>query len=174
LGGAADVGGHQVVDLGGYVRAGQVFAQAVGLDVPQPEQGPGAASSTARSSRRAIAAAVLFAVLALLWLLAARGDRPEYRRASRLFVAGTAACAVLLAGTALLPAGARIPAWGLLDAAYLAGFAAVIFSAPAQMAAHFVTDALIDRFGTLTIIVLGETLTGRAPSFRRNPFLPAH
>jgi len=127
----------------------------------------------ARGAAFAIAAAVLFAVLALLWLLAARGDRPEYRRASRLFVAGTAACAVLLAGTALLPAGARIPAWGLLDAAYLAGFAAVIFSAPAQMAAHFVTDALIDRFGTLTIIVLGETLTGRAPSFRRNPLLPA-
>jgi hypothetical protein len=42
--------------------------------------------------------------------------RPEYRRASRLFVTGTAACAVLLAGTAVLPAGARILAWGLLDA----------------------------------------------------------
>ena len=34
----------------------------------------------------AVAAVVLFAVLAVLWLLAARGDRPEYRRASRAFV----------------------------------------------------------------------------------------
>src|SRR5258706_7958004 len=115
----------------------------------------------ARGAAFAIAAAVLFAVLALLWLLAARGDRPEYRRPSRLFVTGTAACAVLLAGTALLPASARMPAWGLLDAAYLAGFAAVILTASrAQAAALTVTDALTERFGAFIIIVLGETLTG--------------
>ena len=64
-----------------------------------------------RGAAFAIAAGVLFAVLTMLWLLAARGDRPEYRRSSRLFVAGTAACAVLLVGTAFLPAGARMPAW---------------------------------------------------------------
>src|SRR6185312_13272736 len=118
-------------------------------------------AGAARGAAFAVAAGVLFAILAVLWLLAARGDRPEYRRSSRLFVAGTAACAVLLAVTALLPAGARVPAWGLLDAAYLAGFAAVILAAsPAPAAALFVTDALIERFGLLTIIVLGETLTG--------------
>jgi len=99
--------------------------------------------------------------VAVLWLLAARGDRPEFRRASRLFVAGTAAFAVLLAGTAFLPAGARVPAWGLLDAAYLAGFAAVIITAsPAQAAALLVSDSLTERFGAFIIIVLGETLTG--------------
>ena len=124
----------------------------------------------ARGAAFAVAAGVLFAILAVLWLLAARGDRPEYRRASRLFVTGTAVCAVLLAGTALLPAGARIPAWGLIDAAYLAGFAAVILVAtPAQATAGFVTDALIDRFGTLTIIVLGETLTGVVAGLAREP-----
>ena len=115
----------------------------------------------ARGAAFAVATAVLFAVLAVLWLLAARGDRPEYRRASRLFVIGTAACAVLLAATALLPAGARVLAWGLLDAAYLAGFVAVVMTAsPAQAAALFVTDSLTERFGAFTIIVLGETLTG--------------
>ena len=115
----------------------------------------------ARGAAFAIAAAVLFAVLAVLWLLAARGDRPEYRRASRLFVVGTAACAVLLAATALLPASARIPAWGLIDAVYLAGFAAVLLTAsPAQAAAMMVSDALTERFGAFVIIVLGETLTG--------------
>jgi len=114
-----------------------------------------------RGAAFAVATAVLFAVLAVLWLLAARGDRPEYRRASRLFVTGTAACAVLLAATALLPAGARVLAWGLLDAAYLAGFAAVVITAsPAQAAALIVTDSLTERFGAFTIIVLGETLTG--------------
>src|SRR5712671_3722406 len=115
----------------------------------------------ARGAAFAVAAAVLFAVLAVLWLLAARGDRPEYRRASRLFVAGTAGCAVLLAGTVLLPAGARVPAWGVVDAAYLAGFAAVLLTAgPAQAPGLIVTEALTERFGAFIIIVLGETLTG--------------
>jgi low temperature requirement protein LtrA len=114
-----------------------------------------------RGAAFAVAASVLFAVLAVLWLFAARGDSPEYRRPSRLFVIGTAACSLLLSGTALLPASARVAAWGLLDAAYLAGFAAVILTAgPAQAAALTITDALIERFGLLIIIVLGETLTG--------------
>ena len=124
----------------------------------------------ARGAAFAVAAAVLFAVLAALWLLAAHGDRPEYRRASRLFVAGTAACAALLVGTALLPASARMPAWGLIDAAYLAGFAAVILTAgPAQAAALIVTDALTERFGAFIIIVLGETLTGVVAGLASQP-----
>jgi low temperature requirement protein LtrA len=47
---------------------------------------PGAGG--ARGAPFAVATAVLFAVLALLWLLASRGDRLEYRRSSRLFVTG--------------------------------------------------------------------------------------
>jgi low temperature requirement protein LtrA len=124
----------------------------------------------ARGTAFTVAAAVLFAILAVLWLLASRGDRPEYRRPSRLYVTGTAACAVLLAGIAFLPASARIPAWGLLDAAYLAGFTAVILTAtPAQGAALTITDALIERFGTLIIIVLGETLTGVVTGLASQP-----
>jgi low temperature requirement protein LtrA len=135
---------------------------AMGAFIPEAGGSHGAAF--------AIAAAVLFAILAVLWLLAARGDRPEYRRASRLFVTGTAAWAAALAGTALLPASARIPAWGLLDAAYLAGFAIVMLAAtPAQTAALLVTDALTERFGLLTIIVLGETVTGVVAGLAREP-----
>jgi low temperature requirement protein LtrA len=126
---------------------------AMGAFIPQ--------AGGARGAAFALAAAVLFAVLALLWLLASRGDRPEYRRPSRLFVAGTAACAVLLAGTALLPADGRILAWGLLDVAYLAGYTVVILdSTPTQAAALIVSDTLTERFGAFIIIVLGETLTG--------------
>src|SRR5215469_16394607 len=62
---------------------------AMGAFIPQADGTRGAAF--------AVAAGVLFAVLTVLWLLASRGDRPEYRRASRLFVIGTAATAVLLA-----------------------------------------------------------------------------
>jgi low temperature requirement protein LtrA len=126
---------------------------AMGAFIPQAGGAHGAAF--------AVAAAVLFAILAILWLLAARGDRPEYRRASRLFNAGTAACAVLLAASALLPASPRLIAWGVLDVVYLAGFAAVIGTATSvQAAAITITDALTERFGGFMIIVLGETLTG--------------
>lgn len=125
----------------------------------------------ARGAAFAGAASALFAVLAVLWLLAARNDRPEYRRASRLFIIGTGVCALALAGTAFLPAGARIPAWGVLDAAYLAGYTAVIrTSSPAQQAAMTITDALIERFGLLIIIVLGETLTGVVAGLASEPF----
>jgi low temperature requirement protein LtrA len=130
-----------------------VVLAAMGAFIPQADGARGAAF--------AVAAGVLFAVLTVLWLLASRGDSPEFRRRSRLFVIGTAACAVLLAGTALLPAGARVPAWGLLDAAYLAGYtAAVLDSTPTQAAAMAISDALTERFGAFIIIVLGETLTG--------------
>jgi low temperature requirement protein LtrA len=115
----------------------------------------------ARGAAFAVAAGALFAVLAFLWLLAARADRPEYRRSSRLFVTGTAAFAALLVGTAFLPASVRIAAWGVLDATYLLGFGAVVLSTvPGQEAPLSVTDALIDRFDQFTIIVLGETITG--------------
>jgi low temperature requirement protein LtrA len=135
---------------------------AMGAFIPQ--------AGGARGGAFAVAAAVLFAVLTVLWLLAARGDRPEYRRASRLFVAGTAACAVLLAASALLPADARVTAWGVLDAAYLAGFAAILLTAsPAQAAALIVSDALTDRFGAFIIIVLGETLTGVVAGLSSQP-----
>src|ERR1700758_1380602 len=70
---------------------------AMGAFIPQ--------AGGARGAAFAVSAGVLFAILTVLWLLAARGDRPEYRRPSRLFVTGTAGCAVLLAGTAFLPAG---------------------------------------------------------------------
>jgi low temperature requirement protein LtrA len=135
---------------------------AMGAFIPQ--------AGGARGAAFALAAAVLFAVLALLWLLASRGDRPEYRRPSRLFVAGTAACAVLLAGTALLPAGGRILAWGLLDVAYLAGYTVVILdSTPTQAAALIVSDTLTERFGAFIIIVLGETLTGVVTGLSAEP-----
>ena len=127
----------------------------------------------ARGAAFAVAAGVLFGVLAVLWLLAARGDRPQYRRTSGRFVAGTAACAVLLAATALLPAHARVLAWGLLDVAYLAGFATVILTvAPTRAAALTVTDSLTERFGAFIIIVLGETLTGVVGGLASQPVGP--
>jgi low temperature requirement protein LtrA len=123
----------------------------------------------ARGAAFAVAAGVLFAILAVLWLLASRGSGPEYRRPSRLYVTGTAGTALLLVGTAFLPADARVPAWGLLDAAYLAGYSAVTLITPSQASAVLVTDSLVERFGAFTIIVLGETLTGVVAGLAREP-----
>jgi low temperature requirement protein LtrA len=135
---------------------------AMGAFIPQ--------AGGARGAAFAVASAVLFAVLAVLWLLAARGDRPEYRRPSRLFVAGTAATAVLLAVTALLPASARVPAWGVLDIAYLAAFSAILIRTdPADTPALIISDALTERFGAFIIIVLGETLTGVVAGLSSRP-----
>jgi low temperature requirement protein LtrA len=135
---------------------------AMGAFIPQ--------AGGARGAAFALASAVLFAVLTVLWLLAARGDRPEYRRPSRLFVAGTAACAVLLAGTALLPASTRVLAWGALDLAYLIGFSAILVMAdPAVAPGVVITEALTERFGAFIIIVLGETLTGVVAGLSSRP-----
>ncbi|MFF7633161.1 low temperature requirement protein A [Kitasatospora sp. NPDC008050] len=124
----------------------------------------------ARGAAFAVAAGSLFAVLAVLWLLASRGDRPQYRRSSRLFVTGTACCAVILGMSALLPAASRVWTWGLLDVAYLVGLAAAILrAAPGAAATLTVTDALIERFGLLIIIVLGETVTGVVSGLAAEP-----
>ncbi|HET7017153.1 MAG TPA: low temperature requirement protein A, partial [Streptosporangiaceae bacterium] len=88
---------------------------ALGSFIPQADGRRGAAF--------AVTAGVLFGVLAGLWLLAARGDRPEYVRSSRLYVTGTAVCAAALVGSAFLPAGLRVAAWGVIDLAYLAWYA---------------------------------------------------
>ncbi|MEY9966158.1 low temperature requirement protein LtrA [Streptacidiphilus sp. MAP12-16] len=124
----------------------------------------------ARGAAFAVTAGILFAVLAVLWMLASRGDRPEYRRSSRRFVAGTVFCAVILGTSALLPAVSRVWMWGLLDIAYLVGFGAVILGAAPGAAATFtITDALIERFGLLIIIVLGETVTGVVSGLAAEP-----
>jgi low temperature requirement protein LtrA len=135
---------------------------AMGAFIPQAGGANGAAF--------AITAGVLFAVLAVLWRLAGRGDLPEYHRSSRMYVAGTAGCAILLVASAFLSAGIRVAAWGVIDVAYLAGFVALWLTAsPVQAAAVTITDALIERFGLLIIIVLGETLTGVAQGLADEP-----
>ena len=78
--------------------------------------------------------------------------------------------AVLLAGTALLPAGARVPAWGVLDVAYLIGFSVILVTTdPADAPGMIITEALTERFGAFIIIVLGETLTGVVTGLSRRP-----
>ncbi|MFI2206041.1 low temperature requirement protein A [Streptomyces sp. NPDC020192] len=109
----------------------------------------------------AVDAGILFAVLAVIWMLAVRRNPPGWRVPSRLYVTLTAGCAVVLFASAFLPAGARLLVWGLLAAASLVEIAVVIALFPqGQTEVLCFTDALRERFGLLIIIVLGEVLTG--------------
>jgi low temperature requirement protein LtrA len=127
--------------------------------VPLGASIPGAGG--ARGAAFAANAAILFAILALLWRRAARDDTADFRRSSLVFVAGTVVCAAVLAGTILLPPDARLIAWLVLGAAYLAGFSVMIgLATPVQAAAFTITDAIVERFGLFIIIVLGETVIG--------------
>ncbi|MFC0438395.1 low temperature requirement protein A [Kutzneria buriramensis] len=125
-----------------------------------------------RGAAFAVDAGLLFAVLAVLWYLAQRGDAPGYRRASFTYVAMTAAAAVGLAGSALLPDDLRVLAWGVIDGAYLAGFAAIISARWLRAATITVTDSITERFGLLIIIVLGETVTGVVAGLAETPIEP--
>src|SRR5215472_10117820 len=103
-----DLHGHEDARARSTFLLQIVVLAAMGAFIPQ--------AGGARGAAFGIAAGVLFAILAVLWLLA---------------------------GTALLPAGARVPAWGLLDVLYLVGYAVVILaSTPVQAAALIVSDAL--------------------------------
>ncbi|MFF7990575.1 low temperature requirement protein A [Kitasatospora xanthocidica] len=149
-------------------RARSTFLLQILVLVPLGAFIPGAGGATGAAF--AVTAGILFAVLALLWLLASLGDRPEYRRASRLYITGTVLCAAVLMLSAALPATARVWTWGLLDVAYLAGFAAVVLKATlVAVGALSVTAALIERFGLLIIIVLGETVTGVVSGLSAEP-----
>jgi low temperature requirement protein LtrA len=126
---------------------------ALGSAIPQ--------AGGARGGAFAVAAGVLFALLALLWFLAGRRDQPEYRGSGRVYVTSTVLCAAILIASAALPATTRLWVWGLTGGAYLAAFVVVIATAtPVVAAALTITSALIERFGLLIIIVLGETVTG--------------
>ncbi|GHF71162.1 membrane protein [Kitasatospora xanthocidica] len=149
-------------------RARSTFLLQILVLVPLGAFIPGAGGTSGAAF--AVTAGVLFAVLALLWLLASLRDRPEYRRGSRLYITGTVLCAAVLTLSAVLPATARVWTWGLLDVAYLVLIAAVMLKAtPAAAATLSVTDALIERFGLLIIIVLGETVTGVVSGLAAEP-----
>lgn len=80
----------------------------------------------ARGAAFAVAAGVLFAVLAVPWRLAARGDRPHTAARAVCSSLGRLPAQFCWPQPALIPAIARTSAWGLIDTAYLAGFAALI------------------------------------------------
>jgi low temperature requirement protein LtrA len=118
----------------------------------------------------AIIAALLFLLLSFLWWRVSRADTAEYARPTRLYIATTLACSVGLGASAPLAADLRLTVWAALDLAFLVSVAVVIALVPGRLdQAVAVTDALVERFGLLVIIVLGETVTGVVSGLNGDP-----
>jgi low temperature requirement protein LtrA len=118
----------------------------------------------------AVTAGLLFVLVAFLWWRVSRTDPAEYLRPSHIYIGATVAYAAGLGASAPLPDGGRLIAWGALSALYLAAMPVAFAAVPGSFEDTLaVTDALIERFGLLVIIVLGETVTGVVTGLTSRP-----
>ena len=153
------------------IRARNTFLGQILLLVPLGAFIPEAGGAHGRAF--AIDSALLFGYMALLWWRAGRGDTADFRTTTRLYVWATLALAAGLAGSAALPADARLVVWAVLSALYLLAVVVAVAVAPSAVAATLtITDALAERFGALVIIVLGETVIGVVTGLAVDPLRP--
>lgn len=118
----------------------------------------------------AVTAALLFLLLAFLWWRISRVDTPDFARPTKLYVAITFAFAIGFGVSAPLPGDARLVIWAALSLLYLISVGLVFEFVPGRFAeAVTVTDSLIERFGLLVIIVLGETVIGVVDGLTDDP-----
>jgi low temperature requirement protein LtrA len=138
---------------------GRVFGQMLVLTVMATQIGR-APEDGGRSF--AWASAALFALLASLWWWVARGDEPQWKPITRVYIVATAVVAVLLAVSSAFSPGWRVVTWGLLVVGFLAMSSTTIARAGATEGRTpiLVTDSLSERFGLFVIIVLGEVFVG--------------
>ena len=153
------------------VRSRNIFLGQILLLVPLGALVPGAGD--VHGGAFAVDDALLFLLLAFLWSRASRGDTPDFRPATKLYVGATLISAATMAASAPLPADTRLIVWAILAVLYLASVGIVFAVGPARLEdAIVVTDALIERFGLFVIIVLGETVTGVVGGLSTDPTDP--
>lgn len=151
------------------MRSRSSFLAQIVLMVPLGGFIPGASGINGRAF--AITAALLLVLIAFLWWRIGRADTDDiYRRPTRRYILATTAYAVLLASSAALGGEERVAAWAIASVLYLLGVVATF----AAMRGEFtqtvaITDSLIERFGLLIIIVLGETVTGVVTGLSSDP-----
>jgi len=111
----------------------------------------------------ALAYAVFQAVLTVLWYGVQRQDRhdhPEFLAATRRYVTGIGASAVVVFVSAFLPDTPRLIVWACVAVGWIAGLVALGHPAVNLSRGLRPTDSLVERFGLFTIIVLGEVVFG--------------
>ncbi|MCB9176541.1 MAG: low temperature requirement protein A [Caldilineae bacterium] len=105
--------------------------------------------------------AIFLAVMTWLWYTVRRQDGPEYMAATGAYLVGMLLSIGAMAASAGLPAGPRLAIWALVDVGWILGMQAMGRRRDEQFAAGVrATDSLVERFGLLTIIVLGEGVVG--------------
>jgi low temperature requirement protein LtrA len=87
-------------------------------------------------------------------------DRPEFLAVTGGYVVAMALSAVMFLGSGFLPAEARLLIWAAFVVAWFGGLMIVRRRETVLSLGTSATDSLVERFGTFTIIVLGEVVLG--------------
>ena len=109
----------------------------------------------------AVTYAAFLAVMTWLWYEVRRQDavdRPEFLDDTGRYVVAMSVSVVLVLVSAFLPTPLRLSAWWLFTAGWIVLFS-VLGRSPVGLGRGMApTDSLVERFGTFTIIVLGEVV----------------
>jgi len=101
------------------------------------------------------------AVMTWLWYMVRRQDLPEYMAGTARYLAAMVVSIGVMAVSAVLPTDARLVVWALYSVGWLSFM--LLFgwlSRRAPVTGIVPTDAMVERFDLLIIIVLGEVVTG--------------
>ncbi len=109
----------------------------------------------------ALVVVAFLVVMTWLWYTVRRQDRPEYMANTARYLAAMVVSIVVLAISAVLPTDARLAVW----AAFTIGWIVLMLlfgwrSRQGSVTGIVATDAMVERFDLLIIIVLGEVVTG--------------
>jgi len=117
----------------------------------------------ASGAQFAITYAVFLAVTTWLWYTVRRQDaieRPEFLPDTGRYVVAMAVTVVVMTASAFLPARARIGVWALMVVGWMVLLALMGRVRIGLAGGITPTESLVERFGTFTIIVLGEVVFG--------------
>jgi low temperature requirement protein LtrA len=105
--------------------------------------------------------AAFLLVLTWLWYTVRRQDRPEFRATTSRYLAGMVISLVVIIGSIFLGPAPRLVAWGGLVIVWIVFAAYLGWRSRSRTAVGMrPTDSMVERFDLLTIIVLGEVVTG--------------
>ncbi len=109
----------------------------------------------------AVVYAAFLLVLTWLWYTVRRRDRPEFMEVTARYLAAMIVSLVVIVASAFMSLEARLLAWGGLVVGWIA-FSAVLGrqSRRRSVVGMRPTESMTERFDLLTIIVLGEVVTG--------------
>lgn len=129
-------------------------------------------ASGGNGSAFAIAYAAFLGVMTWLWYEVRREDvhaRPEILADAGRYVIAMAVSVVVILVTAFLPTLPRLVVWAIFTAAWI--LLLELIGRPRGGLSQGVTptDSLVERFGTFTIIVLGEVVFGVVDGLAQSP-----